>query len=183
MIILHIIWTSGLYIMWLRAQMIMKRRGRRNEDVAGEHKAVLELAAAMRDQMNEDAKEEGGDVSAFTEAELRRRIRKDLRGGSISYTTPLLPNGESGQEWTTKAWIKNYKLSIIATVTCVAAMVVIVALLGWTFMFFLVLPFELIVTLCVGSTRKSRIVLFFWLSIVVGVPTQIPLSIATGLIT
>ncbi len=160
--------------------MVMKRRGRRNEDVAGEHKAVLELAAAMRDQIDEGAKEEGGDVSALTEADLRRRIRKDLRGGSISYTTPLLINGESGQEWTVKAFIKSHKLSILTTGACVAAVVSTAVLLPSTRTCLFVAPFVLIASLYIGTTRKSRIVLFVWLCILVGVPTQVPITIATA---
>jgi hypothetical protein len=173
MVILHIIWTSGLYIMWLRAYTIMKRRGRGKEDVAGEHKAVFELAAAMREQMNNPAKEEGEDVSAFNEAKLRRRITKDLRGGTISYTTPLLPNGESGQRWNTKTWIKNHKLSIIATVACIAATGFSVAYLPPTTMFLLPLPAESMLALYIGSTRNSRVVLFAWIYLIITIPTQL----------
>jgi hypothetical protein len=180
MIILHLIWTSGLYIMWLRAYMIMKRRGRGKEDVAGEHKAVFELAAAMREQMNEPTKEEGDDASTFTEAKLRRRITKDLRGGSISYTAPLLPNGESSEEMSVRAWIKSYKLSILAMVACVAAMVFdVLYLLEMSCIVLLPLPGVLAVALYIGSTRKSRIVLSVWIFLLVTIPTQVGLSIGT----
>ncbi|CAN9482216.1 unnamed protein product [Alternaria alternata] len=115
MVILNIVWTLGLYIMWLRASMMTKQRGRKKEDVAGEQKAVLELAAAMREQVKGPTNEEGDDVSTLMEAKLHRLITKDLRGGSISYKTPLLLSGESGDEWNTKAWIKSHKLPTLAT--------------------------------------------------------------------
>jgi len=151
----------------------MKRRGRGKADVAGEHKAVFELAAAMREQISEPAKEEGGDVSAFTEANLRRRITKDLRGGSISYTTPLLPNGESGQEWDAIPWIKSHKLSIIAMVACIVAMALSAVYLLRTTMFLLPLPGVLALALYIGSTGKSRIVLFVYIYLIVTIPTQL----------
>lgn len=178
MIILHITWSSGLYIMWLRAYIIMKKRGRGREDVAGEHKAVFELAAAMREQIREPAKEEGGDVSTFTEANLRRRITKDLRGGSISYTTPLLPNGEIGQDWETKALMKSHKLSIMAMIVCILAMALSAAYLPRTTMLLLPLPGVLALALYVGSTRKSRIVLFVYIYLIVTIPTQLVVMIS-----
>jgi len=177
MIILHITWSSGLYIMWLRAYKIMKKRGRGKEDVAGEHKAVFELAAAMREQISEPAKEEGDDVSAFTEANLRRRIMKDLRGGSISYTTPLPPNGETGEEWNAIPWTKSHKLSIIAMVTCILAMALSAAYLPRTTMLLLPLPGVLALALYIGSTRKSRIILFVYIYLIVTIPTQLVVMI------
>lgn len=151
----------------------MKKRGREKEDVAGEHKAVFELAAAMREQISEPAKEEGDDVSAFTEAKLRRRITKDLRGGSISYTTPLLPNGETGQDWETKALIKSHKFSIMAMVVCILAMALSAAHLPRTAMFLLPLPGVLALALYIGSTRQSHFVLFVWIYLIVALPTQL----------
>jgi hypothetical protein len=54
--------------------------------VAGEYKAVLELADAIRANLPEDV--QGHDITTSTETNLRRRIKNDLRGGSISYETP-----------------------------------------------------------------------------------------------
>ncbi|CAN9432354.1 unnamed protein product [Alternaria alternata] len=182
MVIFHIVWTLGLFIMWIRACMVMKKRGRGRGDVAGENKAVFELAAAMREQMNEPTKEEGDDVSALTETKLRRRITKDLRGGSISYTTPILPNGDSSEKWNAIAWIKSNKLSIIAMIVCLVAMMI--NLFVWVpddtgTVALLPLPTVLIAALYIGSTRGSRIVLFVWIFILVVIPTQITVSIAT----
>ena len=167
--------------------MVMKKRGRGREDVAGENKAVFELAAAMREQMNEPTKEEGDDVSALTEAKLRRRITKDLRGGSISYTTPLLPNGESGEKWNATAWMKSHKLSIIAMIICVVAMMINVIVwipdhtgtIAGTIAL-IPLPTVLIAALYIGSTRASRVVLFAWIFILVVIPMQITVSIVTA---
>jgi len=151
----------------------MEMRGRSKEDVAGEYKAVFELAAAMRDQIKNPsldtlptaqhpAKEEGDDISAFTEAKLRRCITKGLRGGSISYTNPLLPTGDSGHEWNTRAWIRSHKLSISAMVVCVMVTVYGAFDTSRITYFLFPLPVELILALYIGSTRKSHIVLFFW---------------------
>ena len=182
MVTFHIVWTLGLFTMWIRACMVMKKRGRGREDVAGENKAVFELAAAMQEQMNEPTKEEGDDLSALTEAKLRRRIKNDLRGGSISYNTPILPNGEGGEKWNAIAWTKSHKLSIIAMIVCLVAMMI--NLFVWVpddtgTVALLPLPTVLIAALYIGSTRGSRIVLFVWIFILVVIPTQITVSIAT----
>jgi hypothetical protein len=177
MIILHIVWTVGLYIMWLRAYMITNKRGRGKEDVAGEHRAIFELAAAMQEQMKEPTKEEGVEVYTFTESELRRRITKELRGGSISYTTPLLPNREGRARWNirawrnVKAWTKNHKLSILAIITCIAVMLLDLLTVGTVVL--MVLPAELVLALYIGSTRKSRMVLLVWIFILVTVPMKV----------
>jgi hypothetical protein len=73
----------------------MKRRSR--TEVAGEYKAVFELADTLRTQIQAYEKEHGDDVPAVTEANLRRRVMTDLRGGSMFYSTPLLPNGKTGK--------------------------------------------------------------------------------------
>ena len=146
MVIFHIVWTLGLLTMWIRACMVMKKRGRGREDVAGENKAVFELAAAMREQMNEPTKEEGDDVS----------------------------------------WIKSHKLSIIAMIICVVAMMINVIVwipdhtgtIAGTIAL-IPLPTVLIAALYIGSTRGSRIVLFVWIFVLVVIPTQITVSIAT----
>ena len=177
MIIFHIIWAFGLYIMWLRAYITMKKRGREHEHVAGEHKAVFELAAAMQKQICDLANEEASDVSASTEAQLRQRITKDLRGGSISYTAPLLPNGEGDQARIIKSWVWAHKLSIAAVVVCVLATHFSANFLPPTIMFLLPLPVELMIALYIGSTRESRVVLFIWIYMITTVPTQIVLLI------
>lgn len=94
MIILLAIWTIGIGVMWIRTHIIMQRRGR--EYLAGEHKAILELANAMQDQLTDINAEGIKGVRTLNETKLRCRITKDLCGGSIAYTTPLLANGENG---------------------------------------------------------------------------------------
>ncbi|KAA8626528.1 hypothetical protein PtrV1_02208 [Pyrenophora tritici-repentis] len=84
--------------MWRRSQSTVKRRARK--EVAGENKAILELSYTMRRQLSEHTREEGEDDSTITESVLSDRIKKDLQGGSISYLTPLLPNGDSTEKWT-----------------------------------------------------------------------------------
>ncbi|KAI0582429.1 hypothetical protein Ptr902_00693 [Pyrenophora tritici-repentis] len=98
MVIILIIWTIGILVMWRRSQSTVKRRARK--EVAGENKAILELSYTMRRQLSEHTREEGEDDSTITESVLSDRIKKDLQGGSISYLTPLLPNGDSTEKWT-----------------------------------------------------------------------------------
>src|SRR4051794_35158684 len=112
MVVILFIWTTGTFIMWLISHFTMKRRGRK--EVAGENKAILELSDAMRKHLSEYIKEEGEHSSTITESVLSHCIKKDLRGGSISYSAPLLPNGESTEKWIFLNWMKTHKWSIAA---------------------------------------------------------------------
>jgi hypothetical protein len=180
MAIILLLWTIGIWIMWLRSHSVMKRRGR--TELAGEYKAVFELADTMRAQVQAYEKEHVDDVPAVTEANLRRRVMTDLRGGSMSYLTPLLPNGKDGQGdpgWSFMAWMKKNKISIFALTVCFG-----LALFGPSLMvrFFTMLlaplPLECFICLYIGTSRRSRTVLFLWLYVVVSVVPQIALSAA-----
>ena len=169
--------------MWLRSHSIMKRRGR--TDVAGEHKAILELAHAMQQQHaglappTKEQQEDSASTTAIpvTEATLHHRVTKELRGGSIAYAAPLLANGDTADTWTLRAWIKSHKWSL-------AGMLPACALSGLSGLFiyqgiwiFLALPLELAIALYMGSTRASRAVLFFWSFVLFSILPQMVMSI------
>ena len=178
MIIFVLIWSLGIYIMWLRSHIIMKQRSR--QDVAGEYKAVFELADAMRSQLEESGKEEGRDISALPEATLRRRLTKDLRGGQISYETSLLSTGEDGKGgdgWGFKAWVKKEKWWIAAGIVCLGAMTgaaMSVYTTGpFSYIVLFGLPLEVFIAMYLGSTNRSRAVILFWLFLVLSVVPHI----------
>lgn len=175
MIMLLLIWMIGIYLMWLRAHIVSKRRG--TQDSVGEYKAIFALAYAMQAQLEETTKEEGQNVSTLTEAQLRRRITKDLSGGSISYKSSLL-HEEDGEDvkadttgWGFKAWWKEEMWWIIG---------MLVALVGWIVpvvyslyvIFAWVLPLVWVFVMVVSSSGRVRAVLLFWPLLVLGaVPT------------
>ncbi|USP75159.1 uncharacterized protein yc1106_02433 [Curvularia clavata] len=189
-ILLLLIWSIGIYIMWLRSHSVMKRRGR--TDIAGEHKAVLELAQAMQQQhaglaspiKEQDEQEEKDGASTtttavaipVTEASLRHRVTKELRGGSIAYTAPLLANGEIADDWTLWAWVKAHKWSIAGMVPSCFLPFLSGLFLSQSIAVFVALPIELAAALYIGSTRASRVVIFFWGFILCSIVPQIILS-------
>ncbi|KAF2621982.1 hypothetical protein BU25DRAFT_219774 [Macroventuria anomochaeta] len=183
MIILLWVWTLGIIVMYTSSKFTMKQRGR--EDVAGEYKAVFELSGAMHLQLAQIENEEAKDVQQITESNLRQRITKDLRGGTIAYDTALLPERNSGAEgiyWTLKAWTRREMWWLIAT----AVSIIVDGFVVKSFikdkprndlLFFLALPLALGFAMYVGSTHKSRVMVLFWAVLVVCVLPAIVLGI------
>ena len=89
MVLLLWLWTSGMLIMYTTSKFTRLQHNR--ADVAGEYKAVFELADAMRDQLVQQEVEKAEHVTRITESELRKRIKIDLRGGTITYHAVFLP--------------------------------------------------------------------------------------------
>ncbi|KAF2998280.1 hypothetical protein E8E13_006955 [Curvularia kusanoi] len=89
MLMLLLLWTSGILTMYATSKLTRLRRGDRTQ-IAGEYRAVFELADAMHSQLlsleNDDSVCSGGDARRnLSEGELRKRIETQLRGGEISY--------------------------------------------------------------------------------------------------
>lgn len=142
-----LMWTTGILIMWSRAKVTMHERGRNTS--SGEHKAVLELASAMRMELsNQDV-----DLTQSAEEAIERRIR-DVNGGRVLYASPLLvkPPARTGViVWFTreKWWLLATSVSFTITATI------------WLFDFWLMIwwigpTFGLIMSLEFGSTNSSR---------------------------
>jgi hypothetical protein len=138
--------------------MTMTARGR--NDVAGEYKAVLELANAVTTQLLEASKLSSTEILSLSESALRRRFKEDLNGGAIAYEAPLLEDKEPGLRF----WMLQEKWWIAA----------IVASLAGFFSMFLLMPGRpswilswipagiaaaLVLTMRIGTTGKSRAVL------------------------
>ncbi|KAF1996169.1 hypothetical protein P154DRAFT_323396 [Amniculicola lignicola CBS 123094] len=68
--------------MCLRTHLTMRLRERHPGNISGEHRSVLELAEAMRYELDlQDV-----DVSATREKQLNEQVNKNLKGGAISYS-------------------------------------------------------------------------------------------------
>lgn len=78
--LLLILWTFGIYTMWLREYFTLKRT-RDLSLTSGEHKAILELADAMQEELGIHHM----NPSLLVEKELNDRVNNELKGGSISY--------------------------------------------------------------------------------------------------
>ena len=169
--------------MWASAKVTMKQRGR--QDVAGEYRAVFELADAMHDQLSSVATEEAQDARQMKESTLRQRITKDLRGGAVAYDTALLSKQEGvieDNEWTLKAWARRelwwliaLVASIVIDVVCIRAFVI--GLQRTNLFVFWALPLVLIFAMYVGTTHSSRGMVLLWVALVVCVLPAIVLRI------
>ena len=188
MVILLWIWSVGIAMMWIAAKFTMKQRGRVH--VSGEYKAVVELSEAMQEQVLPLESEEGKDMRSITESTLRQRITKELRGGAISYDSPLLSTGEEDttkNQWTFKTWVNREIWWLTALVTCVVIDILAIRTFATTgyrsgyrsdlFVFF-ALPLALGFAMYVGTTHQSRGMVFLWAVLAVCVVPAIVLGVA-----
>ena len=165
MIIFLLLWMVGIYSMYLNSHVAMNQRG--SDEVVGEYKAVFELASAMQAQLYcKPGKEQPFDTTILTEKQIRRII-KDLDGGSISLTSPLLL--DSGSNFSSdkrppigfRAWLRKEKWWLIAMVLAFAGVlfgVIFTQFVGFAFL----LPIEAPFVIYVGQSGKSRGALSFW---------------------
>ncbi|KAH7138705.1 hypothetical protein B0J11DRAFT_23162 [Dendryphion nanum] len=119
--------------------------------------------------------------TTMTSSELRRRIKKDLRGGSISRQSIVqgvnidsLEPTEQTQNRTFWQWLKQHKwwLLLLTTSMCISVATTIIMEAPFLMVFFgitvIVVP-----VICIGSTSESRAILFFWGFILFGVFPQL----------
>lgn len=188
MVILLWIWTLGILIMYMTSKFTRLQRGR--ADVAGEYKAVFELADAMREQLVQQEAENAKDIHHFTESTLRKRITKDLRGGTIAYDTTLLPetSDTTAIDWSFKAWAKREVWWLLALAVslvvdgCLINVSVRYGLRGdiWGF---IALPLTIGFAMYVGLSHRSRGMVLFWAVLVMCVLPAIILGVMIGVLT
>ncbi|KAJ4987007.1 hypothetical protein SVAN01_07548 [Stagonosporopsis vannaccii] len=187
MIILLLVWTFGIIIMYVSSKFTRLQRGR--EDVAGEYKAVFELSDAMHAQLDTLEEEDGKEIRQITEPTLRRRVTKDLRGGSIAYDTTLLSKGDDwsgGLDWTLKAWA-------LREIWWFVGLVIAITIDGFVIRrffidydngvrddlwFFPALPLAIGFAMYVGLTHGSRVMVLSWAMLVMCVLPAIVLKMA-----
>jgi hypothetical protein len=159
-------WTQAHFAMWTQAQFTMSPRDR--SEVAGEYKAVLELANALNTQLLKPGETEPGSLLALPEKALCRRVAQDARGGSVAYEKPLLA-GNAWREFMTV--IRKEVWWIVTILALFGAMIDSFFLnLGdpWTFCGAYV---SFVITVFVGTSRRSRAAIFLWVFLILcGVP-------------
>jgi hypothetical protein len=79
--VLLLAWTLGIYALWLHTHYTMMLRKQLYEEISGEHRAILELAAAMQRELDVE------DINPLVlrEKQLKERINMEILGGRISY--------------------------------------------------------------------------------------------------
>lgn len=162
MIMMLLFWTFGIVIMWCCTQITMQKRGQHS--IAGTHKAVIELAAAMSTELDMDLL----DCKFLSEKEIQERITA-VQGGCISYNSPLLVEKELS-ETSLRRWLYLNRWWFLAT----CALVITTGLMPLSdllFCFWMVGPtLGMIIALSIGTTPKSRSVFVLVFTILSSVP-------------
>jgi len=137
----------------------MALRNRLPEEIPGENRAVLELAAAMQDEL--DIKDI--DPSLLREKQLKVRIKKEIQGGSIS-SAYLSSTLESHSIWkSVKTWFKTEKWWFLAILITSASCGVGWVYTLWVGIIFTFVCFGQLLAFCMGTTAGSRLlVILFW---------------------
>lgn len=146
--------------MWLRAHFTMRLRGR--IEVAGEHKAIILLADAMREQLQ---KEKAEDISLLKEENLEYMVNKDARGGRICFEPPILKGQKYSFRRGTWGWFKKQRwwcltflvFSVIMSVSWIATQ--------WMLYWSIGPVYGTVFAMQVGSTDKSRTLLVLSFSV------------------
>lgn len=146
---------------------------RRNGHVAkapGDFQADVQLVRALETQTcgsSETVEEK--EVAGLSAKELKKRIDKDLNGGSISNKDSLLRASDvdaEGPTWQLRKWMKGEALWLLMLIIAVFGCLLAV----WqrpSFVLAHFAPLLVILTMYVGQSWKSRVVLLVWSVLVV----------------
>ncbi|KAH7092084.1 hypothetical protein FB567DRAFT_625156 [Paraphoma chrysanthemicola] len=160
MLFFLLIWTSGTYTMWLRAHITMQNRGR--DQVAGEHKSIVELAAAMQSRLRNEKGDGAGITTELSEEHFKQHIAEN-QGGAISYEVSLLSTGAGDCGWGVKEYLKKEGWWLAALLVFSAGSIA-AGVFGLLPFFILIvgMAVALIVTISMGSTGRSKAVIMWW---------------------
>lgn len=162
-LILLLLWTVGIYILWLRAHFTQKLRGRDPSQNSGEHKAVLELAEAMTQELSI----QHINPSLLVEKKINDRVNNEHRGGAISYVlTYPVPQTYSFRKGTAN-WLKREKWwlawTVVSTFPCSTFFLLPSPYSGQLWLWSFGLPVGSILAMCIGKSNGSRIIIvLFW---------------------
>lgn len=153
--------------MWLCSQVSLKRHG--FNQVSGDIKAVFELAERMQDQLDLVVPTKSV-YQHTTDAQLRRRIDKELQGGSISYASQLtLEDGGEPKATATmltlfprlnNLWMVAFLLVFVTSLSILQFYLITHKVVMMQTMALMLLSIYLLLVVSIGSTNRSRVVLF-----------------------
>lgn len=86
-VVLYLLWTLGLYVMWLKSRVQLPLRG--SPEVPRGWRALIHLGETMRRELDR----RGIDPEKLTDRQLRREIRKQLHGGSVTFDEAVQAQG------------------------------------------------------------------------------------------
>ncbi|EQB50638.1 hypothetical protein CGLO_09894 [Colletotrichum gloeosporioides Cg-14] len=153
MLLLLILWTLGMSAMWVKSHMTMRMRGRFDKPKG--FKGVLELAAAIRKELQESNPDD------LTHDQLSEEIKKRLRGGTIELEKAGSPAmyGVWGGLW---GWIKNWRWW--ATTWCLLTAIgsLLITYKGGVFLWIMILSASMFFAMFIGRSPKSMAMLSLW---------------------
>lgn len=135
-----------------------------------DYEADIQLVKALETQINEiPEKVEDKDATLLNAKELKKRIDKDLKGGSMSIKESLLEESEDRTNvptWRLRSWVKRESFWLLLLVVSVVGCPLAV----WKrpeFVLAHFAPLLIIFTMYVGQSWGSRVVLLVWSVLVV----------------
>lgn len=122
MLCLILLWSLGIWIMWLKAHLTIRLRG--GVDIPGRYKAALQFVTAVR---SEFADEGVGVADSFRDQELKNTLRNNGNGGYISFQ-PSFSKATYSFRQGIRGWWKRDKWWGMALITCAVAWVAILVI-------------------------------------------------------
>ncbi|OTA56503.1 hypothetical protein K449DRAFT_306300, partial [Hypoxylon sp. EC38] len=101
------IWTVGTYIIWLKAQFQLPLQGQ--AETPRGWRAILILA----ENINRELRGAGIDAHSLTDRQLKKKIKNQLQGGTVSFEASLTRRGYSFRHGTRQWLRKERKWSFI----------------------------------------------------------------------
>lgn len=158
-LILLLVWTFGTYILWLKANLAMRHH--KDAEVAGEFKAVIELASAMNNEFGKHGENPG----VLRERQIQTLVKKELHGGTIMYHSPLREDNFRFREGILR-WIKRDRWWILTFVISLVCMLgsLLSSFEGTTggFIFGIFSVFVssgILMARMIGRTKRSRVLI------------------------
>ncbi|KAJ3961204.1 hypothetical protein N0V92_002086 [Colletotrichum tropicale] len=153
MLLLLILWTLGMSAMWIKSHMTMRMRGRFDKPKG--FKGVLELAAAIRKELQESNPDD------LTHDQLSDEVRKRLRGGTIELEKAGSPAmyGVWGGAW---GWIKKWRWWTMTWCLLTAIGSFLSTYNGGVLLWILILSASMFFAMVIGRSSKSMAMLSLW---------------------
>jgi len=156
--------------MWIYTHFTIASNNGHFEEVSGEYRAVLKLAAAMRIELDiEDT-----DLSMLREKQLKERIDKEIKGGTVFHAYPDSTLKTHSIRNGLKTWFKKDKWWLLAMLGTS-----VLCSMGWSFFFGEVNVWLSGVWLgqfwafCLGTTLGSRLLIILLHSLVAGLTVAV----------
>jgi hypothetical protein len=166
LLVLLLAWTTGIYIMWIYTHYTIASHARHPEEVPGEYRAILELAAAMRTELGVG----DASLSVLREKQLRERISKEIQGGAIFHAYPDTKLKVHSIRKSLRVWLKGntwwFVAMAVTTLVC-AGLWILMSMWLWSWL--LSVWVGQLVGFCISTTTGSRLLIISIFSVGPGI--------------